>query len=348
MNRAKAAKRKGPTSCRARQPWWLARDLGLKSVEQKPTRFGYADALLELGRLDPRVVVLDADLAKSTLTSRFAEKYHQRFFDCGIAEQNMVGMAGGLSLAGKVPFVNTYGVFLAGRAWDQIRTSVCYGDLNVKIVGAHGGLSVGPDGATHQALEEIALMRVLPGMRVVVPCDSNEAYRATLAAAKVRGPVYIRLGREPTPVITSIKAPFRLGEGEVCRNGKDVVIFACGLMVYLSLLAAEKLARLGISARVVNLHTVKPIDEKLIVKAARECRAAVTCEEHQLMAGFGSAVAEVIAQNCPVPLEMIGVRDTFGESGEPWELLRKYRLMDIDIVQAATRAVKRKAKKIAI
>lgn len=327
------------------RPSWLARELDPKSIEQKPTRFGYADALLELGKSDPRVVVLDADLAKSTLTSRFAEKFPTRFFDCGIAEQNMVGMAGGLALAGKVPFVNTYGVFLTGRAWDQIRTSVCYGGLNVKIVGAHGGLSIGPDGATHQALEEMALMRVLPGMKVLVPCDSNEAYRATLAAARVKGPVYIRLGREPTPVITSPRAPFRMGRGEVCRRGKDVVIFACGLMVYLALVAAEKLARLGISARVINLHTVKPVDEKLIVKAAKECRAAVTCEEHQVMAGFGSAVAEVLAQKCPVPVEMVGVRDSFGESGEPWELLGKYGLMDRDIVRTAERAFRRKTKK---
>lgn len=333
----KKARKIGP-----RQPAWLACDLDLKTIEQKPTRFGYADALLELGKSDPRVVVLDADLAKSTLTSRFAEKFPTRFFDCGIAEQNMVGMAGGLSLTGKIPFVNTYGVFLAGRAWDQIRTSVCYGDLNVKVVGAHGGLSVGPDGATHQALEEIALMRVLPGMRVIVPCDSNEAKRATLAAARIKGPVYIRLGREPTPVITTDKAPFQIESGELCRQGKDVAIFACGLMVYLALVASEKLAKLGISARVINLHTVKPIDEKLIVKAAKECRAAVTCEEHQVMAGFGSAVAEVLAKKCPVPMEMVGVRDSFGESGEPWELLGKYGLLEGDIAGAVKKVLRRR------
>ncbi len=320
----------------------IDRDLDLKTVGQKPTRFGYADALLALGEADPRVVVLDADLAKSTLTGRFAEKFPGRFFDCGIAEQNMLGIAGGLALAGKIPFVNTYGVFLAGRAWDQIRTSVCYGELNVKVVGAHGGLSVGPDGATHQALEEIALMRVLPNMRVIVPCDSNEARKATLAAAKLDGPVYIRLGREPTPVITTEATPFRFGQAETYRNGRDVAVFACGLMVYLALIAAEKLAQLGISARVINLHTVKPIDEKLTVKAAMECRAAVTCEEHQVMAGFGSAVAEVLARKCPVPVEMVGVRDSFGESGEPWELLKKYKLTDEDIVKAVVRVIKRK------
>lgn len=318
--------------------------MDLATIEQKPTRFGYADALLALGERNPKVVVLDADLAKSTLTSKFAEKFPDRFFDCGIAEQNMVGIAGGLALTGKIPFVNTYGVFLAGRAWDQIRTSVCYGDLNVKVVGAHGGLSVGPDGATHQALEEIALMRVLPRMQVVVPCDSNQAYKATLAAARVPGPVYIRLGREPTPVITTAEAPFVWGRGQVLRSGNDVAIFACGLMVYLSLVAADKLAKRGISARVINLHTIKPIDEALILKAARECRAVVTCEEHQVMAGFGSAVAEVLVRKFPVPLEMVGVRDSFGESGEPWELLGKYHLLDRDIIQAALKAIKRKTK----
>ncbi|MRR09589.1 transketolase family protein, partial [bacterium] len=200
------------------------------------------------------------------------------------------------------------------------------------------------DGATHQALEEIALMRVLPNMRVIVPCDSNEARKATLAAAKLEGPVYIRLGREPTPVITTEETPFRFGQAETCRNGRDVTIFACGLMVYLSLVAAEKLQQKGISARVVNLHTVKPIDEKAIIKAARETRCIVTCEEHQVMAGFGSAVAEVVAQHCPVPMEMVGIRDTFGESGEPWELLKKYHVMDDDIVQAVIRAIKRKKK----
>lgn len=320
----------------------LARDLALERIEQKPTRFGYADALLELGAADPRVVVLDADLAKSTLTGRFAEKFPERFFDCGIAEQNMLGIAGGLALAGKVPFVNTYGVFLAGRAWDQIRTSICYGELNVKVVGAHGGLSVGPDGATHQALEEIALMRVLPNMRVIVPCDSNEARRATLAAAKLEGPVYIRLGREPTPVITTEATPFRFGQAETCRNGRDVTIFACGLMVYLSLVAAEKLQQQGISARVVNLHTVKPIDKQAIVKAAKETKCIVTCEEHQVMAGFGSAVAEVVARRCPVPMEMVGIQDMFGESGQPWELLKKYHLMDEDIIKAVNAVMRRK------
>ncbi|MBI4726671.1 transketolase family protein [candidate division TA06 bacterium] len=306
----------------------LVADLNFKIIEQKPTRFGYADALLELGKTNPNVVVLDADLAKSTLTGRFQEKYPQRFFDIGIAEQNMLGMAGGLSLTGKIPFVNTYGVFLAGRAWD----------------GAHGGLSVGPDGATHQALEEIALMRVLPNMRLIVPCDSNQAYKATLETARIKGPVYIRLGREPVPVITTDKTPFRCGQAQTYREGKDVTIFACGLLIYLSLVAAEKLAKKGISARVINLHTVKPIDKKAIIKAAKETGAIVTAEEHQLMAGFGSAISEVVSQNCPVPMEMVGVRDTFGESGQPWELLKKYHLMDGDIVKAVEKAIKRKKK----
>jgi transketolase len=319
----------------------LAKISDLDFMEQQPTRFGYADALLELGAKDKRVVVLDADLSKSTLTNRFAEKYPMRFFDIGIAEQNMLGIAGGLSLTGKVPFVTTYGVFLAGRAWDQIRTSVCYGNLNVKLAGAHGGLSVGSDGATHQALEEISIMRVLPNMKVIVPCDAHQARLATLAAAKIDEPVYIRLGREPIPVITTQKTPFKYGQAQIMRPGKDVTIVACGLMVYLSLLAAQKLAKEGISCEVINLHTIKPIDRKMLLASAKKTGAVVTAEEHQLAGGMGSAVAEVLVQECPVPVEMVGVRDTFGESGQPWELMRKYHLMDGDIIKAVKKAMKR-------
>lgn len=321
---------------------YLAKIQALDSMEQQPTRFGYADALLELGAKDKRVVVLDADLAKSTLTCRFAEKYPKRFFDIGIAEQNMLGMAGGLSLTGKIPFVTTYGVFLAGRAWDQIRTSICYADLNVKLAGAHGGLSVGPDGATHQALEEISIMRVLPNMKVIVPCDTHQARLATLDAVKISGPVYIRLGREPIPVITTLKTSFKFGQAQIMRPGKDVTIIACGLMVYLSLLAAQKLAKEGISCEVINLHTIKPIDRKTLLASAKKTGAVITAEEHQLAGGMGSAVAEVLAQECPVPMETVGVRDTFGESGQPWELMKKYHLMDADIVKAVKRAVQRK------
>lgn len=321
----------------------LAKILNLASMEQQPTRFGYADALLELGAKDKRVVVLDADLSKSTLTCRFAEKYPKRFFDIGIAEQNMLGMAGGLALTGKIPFVTTYGVFLAGRAWDQIRTSICYGNLNVKLAGAHGGLSVGPDGATHQALEEISIMRVLPNMKVIVPCDTHQARLATLAASKIPGPVYIRLGREPIPVITTLKTPFEPGKAQIMRHGKDVTIVACGLMVYLSLLAAQKLSKEGISCEVINLHTVKPIDRKALIASAKKTGAVVTAEEHQLAGGMGSAVAEVLTQECPVPVEMVGVKDTFGESGQPWELMKKYHLMDKDIIKAAS-IVSRKKK----
>ena len=305
-------------------------------------RGAYGQTLLKLGRENPDLVVLDADLAKSTQTQVFAREFPGRFIDMGLAEQDMVSTAAGIALTGKTVFASSFCAFLIGRAFDQVRQSVCYNRANVKLVGTHAGLGVGEDGATHQALEEIALMRVLPNMRVIVPCDSNEARKATLAAAKLDGPVYIRLGREPTPVITTEATPFRFGQAETYRNGRDVAVFACGLMVYLALIAAEKLAQLGISARVINLHTVKPIDEKLTVKAAMECRAAVTCEEHQVMAGFGSAVAEVLARKCPVPVEMVGVRDSFGESGEPWELLKKYKLTDEDIVKAVVRVIKRK------
>ena len=321
----------------------LDRIARLRDMAQEPTRYGYAEALLELGRRDDRVVVLDADLSKSTLTSRFAESYSSRFFNIGIAEQNMLGVAGGLALTGKVPFVTTYGVFLAGRAWDQIRTSICYGKLNVKLAGAHGGLSVGPDGATHQALEDIAIMRVLPNMRVVVPCDSPQARLATLTAAKIDGPFYIRLGREPIPVITTVKTKFELGKAQLMRPGTDITIVACGFMVYLSLLAAQKLARQGISCEVINLHTIKPIDRKTLISSAKKTAAMVTAEEHQLSGGMGSAVAEVMAREYPVPIEMVGVRDTFGESGQPWELMRKYRLTDSDLARAVLRALARKA-----
>jgi transketolase len=312
-----------------------------EEVDRKPTRFGYADALLELGRTNPNVVVFDADLSKSTLTSWFAEKYPDRFFDMGIAEQNMLGTAGGISLTGKIPFVTTYGTFVVGRAYDQIRTTVCYSNLNVKIAGAHGGISVGPDGATHQALEEITAMRVLPNATVLVPADSDQAYKATLAAADTPGPVYIRLGREPVPCYTG-DAPFAVGTADVYREGTDVALLAVGVMVYEALRAAEILAERGIAARVVNCHTVKPIDKDAVVSCARECGCIVTAEEHQVYGGFGGAVAEVIVQGDPVPMSIIGVRDRFGESGQPAILMREFGLTRHDIVREALSVIERK------
>lgn len=302
--------------------------------EMKATRDGYGEALVELGKTNPRVVVLGADLTDSTRTLWFAEKFPDRFFQIGIAEQDMLNTAAGLSLTGKIPFASTYGVFVAGRAWDQVRTTICYANLNVKIGGAHGGVSVGTDGATHQALEEITLMRVLPNMQVIVPCDAIETYKATMKAAEIKGPVYIRFGREKIPVITKEDTPFTFGKAVTFKEGKDVSLIACGYMVYEALKAAEELKKKGISARVINLHTVKPIDKEAIIKAAKETGAIVTCEEHQIMGGFGSTVAEVVVENHPVPMRFIGIQDRFGESGTPEELIKEFNLDFSDIIKA--------------
>jgi transketolase len=309
----------------------------------KLTRQGWADALLELGEKNEKVVVLDADLAKSTLTSLYKERFPQRFFDMGIAEQNMVNVAGGMSLTGLTPFVTTYGVFVSGRAWEQIRTSICYGELNVKFGGAHGGISVGPDGATHQALEEITIMRVLPGMTVIVPSDYYETKKAVLAAEKIQGPVYIRFGREKVPVVTSEDAPFEVGKANIMREGKDVTIIACGPMVAEALDAADELLKEGIEAEVINLHTIKPIDKETIIASAQKTRAVVTAEEHQMAGGMGSAVMEVLAQNYAVPVEMVGINDTFGESGQPRELMEKYGITSKEIIHQSKKVIQRKS-----
>ena len=308
-----------------------------------PMRDGYGQALLSLCENRDDIMVLDADVAKSTRTVWIRDKYPDKFMDMGIAEQDMVGTAAGLALSGMVPFVSTYCVFLAGRAWDQIRTTVCYNDLNVKFGGAHAGISVGPDGATHQALEDVALTRVLPNMTVVVPCDAEETRKATLAAAAMQGPCFIRFGREAVPVITDETTPFELGRARLVRKGTDVTVFANGALVYESLLAAETLAGEGISVQVYDLHTVKPLDEAAILAAAKETGCIVTAEEHQLAGGMGSAVAEYLVQNCPVPMEMVGVQDSFGESGQPAELMAKYGLNSSAVAEKIRRVLARKA-----
>ena len=308
-----------------------------------PMRDGYGQALLSLCENRDDIMVLDADVAKSTRTVWIRDKYPDKFMDMGIAEQDMVGTAAGLALSGMVPFVSTYCVFLAGRAWDQIRTTVCYNDLNVKFGGAHAGISVGPDGATHQALEDVALTRVLPNMTVVVPCDAEETRKATLAAAAMQGPCFIRFGREAVPVITDETTPFELGRARLVRKGTDVTVFANGALVYESLLAAETLAGEGISVQVYDLHTVKPLDEAAILAAAKETGCIVTAEEHQLAGGMGSAVAEYLVQNCPVPMEMVGVQDSFGESGQPAELMAKYGLDSSAVAEKIRRVLARKA-----
>src|SRR3989338_4647335 len=260
-------------------------------IQAKPTRDGFGEALVELGEKREDIVVLSADLTDSTRAGWFKKKFPERFFAMGVSEHDMIGTAAGLALSGKISFACTFGVFAAGRAWDQIRVSVAYMNLNVKIAGTHGGISVGEDGATHQALEEIALMRILPNMTVVVPADAIEAEKATIQAAAIQGPVYIRLGRNPSPVLTKKEDIFKIGKANIIKDGKDVAIFACGQMVYEAIKAGEILEKEGVSARIVNLHTPKPIDKDVIIKAARETGAIVTVEEHTVYAGLGSAVA---------------------------------------------------------
>ncbi|MBR2734138.1 MAG: transketolase family protein [Selenomonadaceae bacterium] len=305
-------------------------------------RDGYGKALLELIAANPNVIALDADVAKSTRSIWVKEKFPANFVDMGIAEQDLVGTAAGLALGGMLPFTSTYAVFMAGRAWDEIRTTVCYNNLNVKIAGAHAGISVGPDGATHQALEDVALMRVLPNMTVVVPCDAEETRKATLAIAAINGPAYIRFGREAVPVVTDESTTFELGKARTCREGSDVAIFANGAMLYESLEAAKILAAENISAEVIDLHTVKPLDVEAVTAAAKKCGCVVTAEEHQIFGGMGSAVAECLAQNFPVPQEFIAINDSFGESGQPQELMDAYGLNQSAIVSAVKKVVARK------
>ena len=307
-----------------------------------PTRDGFGNALVELGKANKNVVVLSADLTDSTRAGWFKKEFPDRFLGFGVAEQDMFGAAAGLALSGKIPFACTFGVFASGRAWDQIRISIAYMNLNVKIGGTHGGISVGADGATHQALEEITLMRMLPNMKIIVPCDSEEARKATIAAAECSGPVYIRLGRNPVPALTDKKSEFKIGKADLIKDGKDVSIFACGQMVHEALKASAMLKKDKIDARVINLHTPKPIDKGIIIKAAKETGAIVSAEEHTIYGGFGSAIAEVLIENCPVSMRMVGIKDSFGESGEPEELFEHFEITAKDIVKAAKAALRAK------
>jgi transketolase len=295
-----------------------------------------------LGEKDPRIVVLVGDLSESTMVHFFAERFPERFVQVGIAEQNMCGVAAGLAAMGKIPFFATYGAFASCRAADQIRVTVAYTNLNVKIAGAHGGISVGPDGATHQAMEEISIIRSFPNMSIVVPCDYWETYKATIAAAQHQGPVYLRFGREDVPVVTGEQTPFTFGKGEVFAEGRDLTIIACGVMVYEALRARETLAGAGVSARVVNLHTIKPLDRQLIMRCARETGAIITAEEHQVNGGLGGAVAEAVVQEHPVPMELVAVHDRFGQSGKPAELMDAFGLRARDIAAAAEKLMARK------
>jgi len=310
--------------------------------EKIATREAYGKALVELGRENPDVVVLDADLAKSTKTISFKKHFPERFFDMGVAEQNMIGTAAGLAAAGKIAFASSFAVFAAGRAFEQVRNSVAYPALNVKIGASHAGITVGEDGGSHQSVEDIALMRVLPNMTVFVPADAVETSRVVRAAAEIDGPVYIRLGRMAVPVLHGDDFQFVAGKAVTMRQGRDVTVVACGIMVPAALEAAAALAGEGVEAGVLNVHTVKPLDVEALVAAAKATGAVVTAEEHSIIGGLGSAVAEALGEHYPVPLKRVGIRDVFGESGAPGELLVKYGLTPRDIVAAVKEVLGRK------
>lgn len=321
----------------------LSTKLFAKDIPQKATRDGYGEGLVELGAKNPNVVVLCGDLKESTRAEWFEKKYPARFIEVGIAEQNMAAMAAGLALSGKIPFVATYAVFCPGRNWDQVRISICYQNVSVKLSGAHAGISVGPDGATHQAMEDIAITRVLPNMTVLVPGDAEEARKAVHAAADLPGPVYMRFARHKTSVFTTPPTPFRIGKALALTDGDDATIIACGPIVFSALEAARALAGKGIGVRVLNMATIKPIDREAIRKAARETGALVSAEEHQRHGGLGSAVAEVLtSEGPPVPQEFVAMPDHFGESGQTSELLAHYGMDVPSIVAAAHRVLKRK------
>jgi transketolase len=320
-----------------RKNQFLSAKIFREDIEQVPTRNGYGEGLFELGKKNKNVVVLCCDLTESTRSETFAKAFPERFIEIGVAEQNMAGIASGIAMEGKIPFMSSYAVFSPGRNWDQIRVSVCYNNLNVKIAGAHAGVSVGPDGATHQALEDIAITRVLPRMTVVVPADAEETKKATIATAAFPGPVYLRFTRDKSPVFTTAKSPFKIGHAEILWEGKrpKIAIIACGPQVYEALHAAKMLERNGIESIVINNHTIKPLDKKTLLSVCRKVQGIVTVEEHQVNGGLFGAISEFYAQHHPLPVIPVAMPDCFGESGEPNELLAKYGLRGEDIVEKA-------------
>ena len=320
----------------------LVENLFASDVKQVPIRNGYGEGLMVLGKENPDVVVLCCDLTESTRSLDFAKAYPDRFVQVGVAEQNLAGLGAGMAHEGKIPFITSYATFSPGRNWDQIRVSICYSGNNVKIIGSHAGISVGPDGATHQAMEDIAITRVLPRMTVLVPCDALEARKATVAASKMPGPVYIRLARDKTAQFTTEETPFEIGKAYLFREGKDCTIAAAGPQVYYALQAAEVLSKEGIDCEVINLVSVKPMDEQTLITSVKKTGCVVSVEEHQVTGGVGSAVAEALARNFPVPQEFVGMPDHFGESGEPAELIAKWGMDSKAIVAAVKKVVKRK------
>lgn len=322
----------------------LSKKIFTKEIDMIPTRQGYGEGLVAAGGKDERVVALCADLTESTRTNLFKERFPERFIEVGIAEQGMATIAAGMANYGKIPFISSYAVFSPGRNWEQIRTTIALNDVPVKIIGAHAGLNVGPDGATHQGLEDIALMRAMPNMTVIAPADSIEAKKATMEAAKTEHPVYLRFAREKTPVFTTENTPFKIGRAEILWESKNpqVAIIGCGPLLYEALLAAKELDKKGIEVLVINSHTVKPIDEQTIIRAAKTTGGVVTVEEHQITGGLGGAVSEVLSRNFPTPMEFVGMPDSFGESGQPDELLEKYGMKAKRIIEVVKKVIARK------
>ncbi len=314
----------------------------LEKIEKIPTRFGYGEGIIEAGKKDENIVVLCCDLTDSTRSAGFKEKFPKRFIQMSIMEQSLVSIAAGMAMAGKTPWVASYAMFCPGRAWEQVRTNMALNDTNVKIAGAHSGVSVGPDGATHQAIEDIAIMRVIPRMTVIAPADVFETKKAVIAASKMKGPCYVRFTREKTPVFTTKDTPFKIGKANVLWDGDDVAIVACGPLVHNAILAAAELEKEKISVRVINMHTIKPLDEKTLLNAAKDCGAIVTLEEHQINGGLGGAVCEFLSENHPVPVERVGMRDCFGESGKPEELIEHFGMGIGSIKEAIKKVIKRK------
>ena len=314
----------------------------IKILNEKDTRSGFGEGIMVAGRRNPNVVALTADLAGSLKLNDFMKEFPDRFIQCGIAEANMIGVAAGLTIGGKIPFTTTFANFSTSRVYDQVRQSVAYSGKNVKICASHAGLTLGEDGATHQVLEDIGMMKMLPGMSVIVPCDFNQTKAATIAIAEYEGPVYLRFGRPKWPNFTAADQKFEVGKAQVLAEGTDVSIIACGHMVWLAVEAAKALAEKGISVDLINMHTIKPLDEGAIIKSLSKTACVVTAEEHQINGGLGDSVANVAARYCPVPHEYVAVMDTFGESGTPMQLMEKYGLTKDNIITAAEKALARK------
>lgn len=321
---------------------YLIEDLFSPDVPQKPTRDGYGMGVLEAAAKNTNVIVMCADLTESTRNLEFKKQFPDRFVQMGVHEQLLAASAAGMALAGKIPYITSYAMFCPGRSWEQVRTNICLNEANVKIIGSHAGVSVGPDGATHQAIEDIAIMRCIPRIAVIAPCDMEEARKATIAIANRKGPCYVRFAREKTHIFTTAKTPFQIGKATTFRDGKDVAIIGCGPLLWNALKAADELSKQKIECMVINSHTIKPLDEKTILDAAKRCKAIVTVEEHQVAGGLGGAVAELLAKHNPVPMEFIGVQDRFGESGPPAELIEQFGMGVKHIKAAVKKVMKRK------